>query len=61
MKTMREKAMLVRYQDSVWIATKLDKKVTEDVAKRAEAKSSAVGRYHKRLVTKAALEQKDNF
>ena len=58
---MQDKAVLVKFTDSVWIARKRDRSVAEDVAKQREAKNSAVGVYRKRLLPKEALEKRKSI
>lgn len=55
MKTLREKAILVHFRDSVWGGVKRDRKVAAEVAERAGAKSKDVGLYNRRLVSKRFL------
>lgn len=54
-KSLREKAVLVKFQDSVWTGRALDRKVAQDVEERNDAKRN-VGVYKKLLVPADALE-----
>lgn len=57
MKSLREKAVLVKFSDSVWTAAKKDEKATKHVLDAHAAKSGA-GSFKSRLVSKAALEHR---
>lgn len=58
---MQDKAVLVKFTDSVWIARKRDRGVAEKVASQYEAKSMNVGVYRKRLLPKEALEKRKSI
>lgn len=61
MKDLRERAMLVKFKDSVWVGRRLDKKVAQKVADENKAKTHEVGIYKKRLVAKEALEERSRI
>lgn len=52
---LRERAVVVTFHDSVWLATKRDSKATNSVLTTHDAKQGA-GFFKSRLVSKAALE-----
>lgn len=57
-KSLRDKAMMVKFQDSVWGGQRRDRAVTADVATRYETKKTKVGYYNKFLVPKDRLEKR---
>lgn len=61
MKDLRDRAMLVRFKDTVWTGAKVDKPVGDKVAKDHGAKDGKVGWYKKRLVAKEVLETRSRI
>jgi hypothetical protein len=56
MKSLRDKAMLVKFQDSVWGGVRRDNVVRKKVSETYETKKEKVGYYNKFLVPKDTLE-----
>lgn len=59
MKTLQEKAMLVKLNISQWTARKHDKKVSQEVAQQhnAQGDAQAIGRYNKILIAQEEIKK----
>lgn len=58
--TLRDKAMLVKFTDHVWIGGTIDRKVGKEIEAAAGATQNT-GHYWKRLIPKAALNKRINI
>lgn len=56
MKSLRDKAMLVKFEDCVWLGQHRDSAVRKKVSETYETKKEKVGYYNKFLVPKDALQ-----
>lgn len=58
--SLKDKAVLVKFTDHCWIGGTIDQKATAEVEAANDAKKGT-GRYWKRLVPKAAIQERSNI